>query len=219
MTNYLRPDELASNSEIERSQERDRKLKKGVKTAVGVGTAALGASAIGGLSSKIIPFLSEYIPENLAMKGINKVAPKVGDFLKRGMENGLDIKSGLNYLKENLGFGSKAATAPQEQNIIAQYDDKLHSFIEEQINQGRAPLEAGAIARSSGKFNKAITQMEKDHKSNFSSIIESVYGQQEQQQPMQQAQQMSQQQMQPQQQGQGPGAQALMALADKLSKM
>lgn len=182
-----------------------------LKTVAGIGASVAGGKAI----SKILPFLSNLIPQDLAIKGLSKVDPRMGRFINKAMGSGQTAEDVLSYIKNKLNpEEQKQLPSPQQQNIIAQYDDQLHAFIEDQINQGRAPLEAGAIARSSGKFNKAITQMEKDHKANFSSIIESVYGQQEQQQqPMQQAQQMSQQQ------GQGPGAQALMALADKLSKM
>ncbi len=70
----LRPDEAANLSKVERDQEMRSNIKSGVKGIASIaslaGGAALGSS---GLGSKIMPFLSSYIPIDLAMKGINKV--------------------------------------------------------------------------------------------------------------------------------------------------
>jgi hypothetical protein len=195
MNSSLRPDETASLSEIERSKNKDKLLKKGVSTAIGLGTAAAGV----GLSSKILPFLNEFIPKDLALKGISKLSPQLGNFLKKGIDQGLDLKEGLDFIKQKM-TASQDQKPPEQKNIIAQYDDKLHSFIDNLIKQGRSALEAGALARTSGKFEKSISKMEKDHKTNFSSIIESVYGQGQPQQT-----QPAQTQMQQPQQSQGQG--------------
>lgn len=178
MTSTMRPDEQAAYSEIERSQTRDRTLKSGLKTAA---TAAVGfggsALALGGkLGSKIMPFLNEYIPADLAMKGINKVSPRLGEFLKKGMSKGLNLKDGLEFIKENLGSQKK----PKEQkNILEQYSPELNEFIKGHIQKGRAPLEAAALAtigEEGNKFNKIIQKMAKDHKTSFSAIIQSIFG-------------------------------------------
>lgn len=99
---YLRPDEISSQSNIRRSNERDKLPKKIGKTAVGLGAAAIGGGALAGLSSRVLPFLNEYIPTELAIKGINKIAPKLGAFLQQGMQSGLNVKDGLKYIKDNL---------------------------------------------------------------------------------------------------------------------
>lgn len=207
--NNLRPDERALQSENERSVSSDALLKKGSKAAMGIATAATGI----GLSSRLAPFLNELIPTDLAIKGISKISPQVGAYLKKGMDQGLNVKDGINFLKENLSQ-SQSQNAPQQQNIIAQYDDKLHAFIDNEIKQGRSPLEAGAIARTKKEFEKSIKQIEKDHNTNWSSILESIYG--SVQQPQQQNQR-SQPIQQPQ--SSGSGNQALMALADKILSM
>jgi len=195
MNSSLRPDEIASLSEIERSQNKDKLLKKGVSAAIGLGTAATGV----GLSSKILPFLNEFIPKDIALKGISKLSPQLGTFLNKGIDQGLDLKDGLDFIKQKI-TASQDQKLPDQKNIIAQYDDKLHAFMDNLIKQGRSPLEAGALARTSGKFEKSISKMEKDHKTNFSSIVESAYG-------MQQPQQAQAQQIQPTQpqQSQGQG--------------
>jgi len=214
MTNFLRPDEQVRESEIERAQARDRNLKKGVKTAASVGAGVAGLAGAN-IASKIAPFLSEYIPSDLAIKGISKVAPKVGDFLKRGLNAGLDIKSGLDYLKKDM-FPEKEAEkqAQQNGNVIEQYSPELHQFIETEVQKGRSPLEAGAVATTNPKFKQVIDKLSKDHKSPWSAIIQTVYGGgQSAQQPTQGQQQQSQQAAQ-----QDPNS-MLMAALDKIMKM
>lgn len=51
---------------------------------------------------KLIPFLDEYIPEDLALKGIAKVSPKIGSFLKKGLSKGLPLAGGLQFLRSQF---------------------------------------------------------------------------------------------------------------------
>jgi len=240
----LRPDELANLSE----QERDRKLRgmyKGAAgTVAGLGTAAgLGASlGAVGMSSKILPFLSEYIPIDLAIKGISKVSPKIGNILKKGQQLGLDVKEGLDFVKGRMEQQSQPQQEPQQEtepsqqpepdkrNIIEQYSPELHNFLEKEIAGGRSPLEAAALATldsKDNKFKKIIDKMVKDHKTSWSSIIQSVYGagQQAPSQPQQQQQQIAQQPQsnvpavyQPQQGDQSKNRQALIQSVMALRK-
>ena len=218
MTNYLRSDEMASNSEIERARVRDKNLKSGVKTAASLGVAAGGLT---GLSSKILPFLSEHIPADLAIKGISKLSPSVGSFLKKGMSKGLNFKDGLDFIKEQIQ-SSKKEPAKESKNVVQQYSPELHEFMSAEIGKGRSPIEAGAIAQHDKRFSEAIGKMSKDHKTPWSSILQGIYGSETQgkgqpQQPQQMEQQQSQQPQQPQQGG-GQGQQALMAILQKLQQ-
>lgn len=205
MSSFLRPDEMASDSQIRRNIEHNQSAKKGVKTAAGIASsvAGLGLASKGvGLASKLAPFLNDLIPMDLAIKGINKFSPEIGNILKKGQSMGLDLKEGLNFIKGKLEPQQTQST--NNKNIISQYSDELNAFLENHINQGRAPLEAGALAQLDPKFKKVIKKMEEDHKTNFSSILQSTYGQQAQpQQSAPQAQQPMQQQMP--QQTQQPG--------------
>lgn len=94
-----RSDEIYADEKTEASRKSDQRLKSGIGTAAALGGTAFGA----GIASRIMPFLSKYIPADLAMKGINKVAPQIGNYLKKGMEKGLNLQDGLNFIKENLG--------------------------------------------------------------------------------------------------------------------
>ena len=207
----MRPDERSSQDRIKRDEDLERNIKRTALTgaSLGAGSAALG------LGSKIAPFLSEYIPVDLAVKGISKISPKMGSFLKKGMSQGLNIKDGINFLKDKFSQTeqeSQSQNAPDNRNIIQQYSDELHSFLDSEIKKGRDPIEAGALAQLNNKFKKPITALEKDHKTNFSSILQSVYG--GGQQAINQPQQSSQQ---PQQNGNTD--QALMAALEKILSM
>lgn len=127
MTSYLRPDEQSSQTRSQASNERDKKYKTGVKSAVSIASTVAGVGA----AHKILPFLSSFIPFDLALKGISKVSPKIGDFLKRGMESGLDAKEGLEFLRQGLSNGEK-----QQQDPYQPILDKTKQIQERLANLG-----------------------------------------------------------------------------------
>lgn len=211
----MRPDEKANLSEIERDQQLRRNIGKGVSAIGTLGTAGLGA----GLAAKITPFLSQHIPVDLAIKGINKISPKLGQFLKRGQSMGLDIEEGIEYIKGQM----KPKEDSPEQNpfsFLARYSPQLAQIIRTHIQGGRSPKEAAALAYTTGKFNKEIQNIQKDTKENFEDYLERLFmnakGNSEDSGMMQQ--QGQPQQGQPQQQQGGQGQQALMAILQKLQQ-
>lgn len=166
MTSHLRPDERAEAARARKPQMIKNALDIGVKGAAGAAVA-----------SKVVPWLSELIPTDLAIKGINKVYPKLGEFLKKGQESGLDIKEGIDFIRSK---SVDKEPPKQNKNIIEQYSPELHQFIQQQIQNGQSPLAAGALAELEGKgtkgFKKVIQQIIKDHKAPWSAILQSVYG-------------------------------------------
>lgn len=212
----LRSDEIAAESNIEKSNQRSESIKKGFKTALELGGAAAGSATL----SRVLPFLSEHIPTELAYKGISKISPKLGNFLKSGMEKGLDVKEGLNFIKE------KMQKPPEQRSIIEQYSPDLFRFLKDKIQSGLSPLKASQAASNKSNFSNAIQKMMKDHKAGWPEIVESVFGggqmaQQPQGSPQDQSMQPqqgqpSQGQGQPQQQQPGQGQQALMAILQKI---
>jgi len=222
----LRSDELANQAEIERDKNLRSNIGKGIGTAASLATA----STLGPLASKIMPFLNEYIPAGLALKGINKVSPKLGAFLSKGQEMGLDLESGLDYVKDKFGsVKEKKEQAKENRNIIEQESPELHQFISQEIAKGRPPLHAGGIAQQDKRFSEVIKKLSKKHKTDWSKIIEAIYGQEAKALPEQQQQatqpqgiqpqqpQPGQQQVQSQQQA-GQGQQALMAVLQKINQ-
>ncbi len=170
----MRPDEMANQAAIERDQRFRKNVKGGALTALGAGASV----ALSPLAARVAPFLSEYVPVDLAMKGLSKVSPQVANFLKKGQEAGLDIKEGMDFIKSKLN--PKQEPAKDNRNLIEQYSPELHQFIMEQIQSGQSPLAAGALAQleKSGRksFRPIIEKIMKDHKADWGDIIESIYG-------------------------------------------
>jgi hypothetical protein len=158
----LRPDEEVSRV----NQEKSQRLMRGVKGA-----------ALGAAGASIAPFLSEYVPSELALKGISKIMPKVGNFLKKGMAAGLDLKEGIEFLKgKKPEESNQQESAKEGRNIIQQYSPELFQFIDQSIRKGENPLEAGTKAINDKRFSSIIKKMTQDHKTPWSNILQSVFG-------------------------------------------
>lgn len=216
MTSILRPDELERESDIRKSQGRTKEIKSGIELGGSLATAGLFGSA----ASKVMPFLNKYIAPDLALKGINKVMPKLGEFLKNGMKQGLTLESGLNYIKDSFEQEESNSPVKQNRNIIQQHSPELHQFIDQQIKSGRAPIEAGALAQNDKRFKSAIDKITKQHKTPWSSIIESVYGQRAQKAQEPQAPQNAPQNQQGMNNSGGldPAVQAILAQGEQILK-
>lgn len=224
----LRSDEIANQSEIERDGRFRSNLGKGVSA---VASAAVGAASPA-IASRVMPFLNQYIPATLAMKGISKVSPKLGAFLQRGQDMGLDLEEGLSFIKDNFSKSETKSKADlQGSNLIDQYDPELTTYLKEKIRKGMPLLEAGKKALGHDRFKKAVDKMTKEHKAPWESILEAVFGstanQQTSQQPTQQIAQpqtqnlpqVAQQNQVAQQQAPGAGQQALMSAIQKLQQI
>lgn len=181
MTNYLRPDEMATESLIRKNQEEEKRFKNVGKTALAIGATA----GLGPIAGRIAPFLNKFIPADLAIKGISKVAPQLGNLLKKGQSYGLDMKEGLDFIKDQ--FMPKAEPAKENRNIIQQVSPELHQFLDQEIKKGRKPIEAGALAQNDKRFGDIIKKLMKAHKTPWSSIVESIFGNGQMAQPSQQS--------------------------------
>lgn len=139
------------------------------KKAGGFALGAAGGAAI----SRILPFLSPYIPENLAIKGLNKIDPRFGKFINKSMSNGQTFDEVKGFIKDKV---EEEEEPEEERNIIQQYSPELHTFIDQEIKKGRTPVQAGALAQIDKKFKPVIDKISKDHKTDWSKILESIYG-------------------------------------------
>jgi len=211
--NYLRPEEKAAEHEIEKAKKRDLTIKKAVRSVGALASTALGAGAtIGaGIQSKILPFLSSHLPVDLAVKGINKISPQLGTFLKKGMEQGLDVKEGLDYIKKSM----------TPKNVIEEISPALHQFLQQEISKGKKWDVAGALATLPAHgFTKDIEKIRKKTGMPWENVLMSIFGDQSQaalqQQNPEQIQQETQQE-QPKQEG--PGTQALRSALQRLAEL
>jgi hypothetical protein len=180
--------------------------------------ASLGLSIAGGSSiiNRLLPLLSSHIPESIAKKGIAKISPHLGEFVESATNLGHDFYDVRDFLRAKAAEEmenkeeKKEKKAADQKNIIKQYSPQLDQFLMEEIQKGRPPLEAGALAYMQEGFKKAIKKMTEDHNTPFSSILEATYG--SAQQPQQQTPQAGQQQ-------QGQGAQGKAALLQTMQQM
>jgi hypothetical protein len=210
----LRSDEAANQEQVKRDERFRGNVGKGVAAAASLGTAAV----FGPMAARVMPFLNQYIPAALAMKGINKVSPKLGSFLQKGQEMGLDLSEGLNFIKEKLG-GDKSSESPKEnKNIIEQYEPELHTYIKMKLGEGMNLMQAGKKALDHSRFKSAVEKLTKDHKTSWDAILKTVYGHSEKAQPSPQQQTQQTQQPQPEQAQPGQGQAALMAILQKLQQ-
>lgn len=216
--------------EMKRQSEGPKRLAKG---ALAVGSAVAGATSFAPVLARAAPFLSQYIPENLAIKGLSKISPQFGAFIKSAMDGGYDF----SQVKDFIGDQIKQSDQPKEdRNIIQQYDDKLFEALKMKIDKGFTPAQALSLVDIFPHHKKSIEKIEKAHKVPFLNIVEQIFGgpnqakQSQQQEAMQPPGSMPQgapsaeaqafggqpQQGQPQQGGQGQ--QALMAILQKINQ-
>ncbi len=168
-----------ASEEISRQGNAPLNIAKNVGGLASAGaTTYFGGAAI----NRVLPFLSKYIPEELAIKGLNKIDPRFGKFINKAMAAGQTFEEVKDFIGSKVEEGvEQSKPAKENRNIVEMYSPELHQFIQEQIQSGRSPLEAGALAslgKKGGKdFKKIIEKMEKEHKSPFSAILQTVYGQ------------------------------------------
>ena len=147
--------------------------KRFIKNAAGIG-AAIGASSFAPILARAAPFLSQYIPEDLVIKGLSKISHKFGKFVKDAVDSGYHFNEVKDFIGDQVNQSQQ--NTQQSGNVIEQYSPELHQFISSEIEKGRSPIEAGALAELNGKFKNAIGKLTKDHKSPFSALLKTVYG-------------------------------------------
>lgn len=207
MTAYLRPDEQVAQKKKESSDT--------MKSLLTAGTNLAGGAY---LASKVAPFLSEHLPIDLAVKGISKVAPKLGKFLDEGKRMGLDVKEGIDFIKDKMQ-PAKEETSKESKlsNILGEFSPELQAFIEQEIQAGKAPDHAAASAMPRAEFSDIIRKIEGQSKKKFTALVRELYEgkaiDQDQNQTMQ-----SPQATQMQGQQQGAGQQALMQTLQKINQ-
>ena len=151
-----------------------------------------------GITSRILPLLNKHIPEDLAMKGLKKVDPKLHDFANLAKEYGNSFDSIKEFIEEKV-TSDDSKKSPSGKNIIQKYSPELFQEITDLIQKGNSPI--GAASSVVKKHMKTIKQIQKDYKVDWLDLVESIFGKgdiagqgmQGQQQQMQQPQQGQQQ--------------------------
>jgi len=151
-----------------------------IKSLAGIGLGGIGISAASqagaALMKRAMPLLSKYVPQELAIKGLNKLDPRFGKFIKKAMDEGYDYEEVKDFM-EKKGEKELSEEQPKEgRNIIEQYSPELFQFLNEQLGRGLDPIQAGAIAQNDKRFGPIIQKMMKDHKTPWSNIVEGIFG-------------------------------------------
>lgn len=195
---------------IRSGEEKPLNLLKNVGlTALGGGAASLGSKAINRLIPAVGALINQYVPENISREGLGRIDPRFNDFIQGAIDQGYSYEDLRNYIGEKI---EKSEEQPKQKlNLIEQESPELHQYLDQEIRNGRRPIEAAAIAQHDKRFANIIQKLTKTHKTPWSQIIESIYGTGETAQPTQQTQQ-------PQQGQPGAGQQALMAILDRINQ-
>lgn len=178
-------------AEMKRQGEGPKRL---AKTAAHLGAAAgvaTGAASFAPILARAAPFLSQYIPEDLAIKGLSKINPRFGAFIKSAIDGGYDFSQVKDFIGKQI-MESQAPTQPKDnRNIIEQHSPELNTFLSERIKGGEDPIRAAALAlfEKGNPFEPIIRKIEKEHKTNWSQLVQSIYGGGQGQPPAQSPQQ------------------------------
>ena len=200
-------------------------LKQAGLTAIGGGAATAGGKALGKLIPAVGALINKYVPNDLLQKGLSKIDPRFGKFIEGALNEGYSH----DEIRQFLGEKVEKSQAPKDnRNIVEQYSPELNTFISEKIKAGEDPIRAAALAlfEKGNPFEPVIRKIEKEHKTNWSDLVQSIYGGGQaapQQGAPQQSQPQAPQPIQPQiaqqqQQGGGQGAQALQAILQKINQ-
>lgn len=170
----MNPYERTSEAMKRQSEGPKRFAKSALPIATTVATASFAP-----VLSRAAPFLSQYIPEAQAIKGLSRVSPQFGKFVQNALDSGYDFKQVKEFIGQQINDSKKTNEEPakENRNIIEQYSPELFQFINEQVKgRGLDPLQAGAIAQNEPKFSQIIKKISEDHKSPWSNILQSVFG-------------------------------------------
>ena len=201
----MHPYQKASEA-IRSGEEKPLNLLKNIGlTAAGGGAAAFGSKALSKLIPSIGALTNKYVPDNLSKSGLSKIDSRFGGFIEGALKEGYSYDDLRDFMGEKIE--KTLSNQSGDKNIIQQYSPELFEFLNSEMQKGRAPLEAGALAELQPNFKKKIKKMAEDHKTTFASILQTIFGQGQQgkQQGMAQPQQEQTQQTQQGQQSSGNG--------------
>lgn len=157
----------------EASEEFTKQSYRPFEAAAAIGGAGLKTA----ISGKIMSMLNKYVPTDLAIKGLNKIDPRLGKFLSMGQKMGYSENELRGFIENKIKENPSQEPAKQKRNIIEQYSPELNLAIKEEIKKGKSPFEATNIVVFHNKqFEPIIKKIMKDHKTPWSAILQSVYG-------------------------------------------
>lgn len=153
-----------ANKEIRRQGELPLKT---LATAGSFGASALGGIALG----RVLPFLSKFIPQDLAIKGLSKIDPRFGKFINKALSEGKSFEEIKDFIRNKASpEESKEIAIPAENQPELspsgfppkreqEQQEPPPQQMQEQTSQQRSPLdELAGIDESLAQFIKGHIQ-------------------------------------------------------------
>lgn len=139
-----------------------------LKNVSGKATALVGGGLV---LKKLTPFLSNLIPSSLAVKGISKINPTMGKFIKGAMDQGASSEEAIEFIKEKVQPKSS-----QSKNIIEEFAPEVHELLVDKVGQGLKPLAVAFQLSQDPKLKSVIRGLEKKTGKAFSDLVSSIFG-------------------------------------------
>lgn len=98
-------------------------------TKIGTGLIAGGATV-----NRILPFLSKYIPSQLAIKGISKVDPRLGKYINSSLSQGHPLDDVMGLLKETFGEEDEESNLNKE-DAVKKYNEHKKKGLTEGLQE------------------------------------------------------------------------------------
>ena len=127
--------------------------------------------------SKIIPFLSRHIPNALAIKGIQKVNPKIGSFITSALGAGYTTDAVLDYIREKFESTSSKSIRASEGRIGTGTlrPDEERAINKQKRSQQVQTAAAGLLGLGSGLASLGGSEVEEEQQQQApSSIIDNA---------------------------------------------
>ncbi len=101
-----------ANEKIREQGEAPLKLLKGAGKIAQFGIGGAGAVALG----RVLPFLSKYIPQSLAIKGLSKVNPGYGTFINKALDAGKSFDEIKEFIRNKFIGNEQENQEPEEED-------------------------------------------------------------------------------------------------------
>jgi hypothetical protein len=164
---------------IQQQADEPGRVARGIASA---GTKIAGLAGGGALLRKALPFLNNLIPSSIAAKGLEKVDPRFGKFINSAINNGNTQDEAISFIKQKVQAGEeqdKSQAALQQKNLIEEHAPEVYEILKSKIGQGLKPLVAAFQLSKDSKHKKKIMSLQEKTGKNFSELVTSIFGSEE----------------------------------------
>lgn len=117
----MQPYQEATEETLRQSSEPGNILKSGAK----IGATLFGASTVGALSKKILPFLNKLVPANLAVKGLKNVDPRFGKFVDYMVADGYTIDEARDFIGDKFSKDEDISSEDKRKVALKEFTQRM----------------------------------------------------------------------------------------------